>query len=197
MVDQCPICFDDMDMKAYEDEHESTTTCFKLACKHAFHTKCIVDVLSQTGRKCPNCNQNKTPSELLTKEGLAHKLVTELKRTAEVRLATNEVKESIKEFKETLKTLKNDIKKYSEIRKVELGFDVKRTYMIESLKKLPHVTKAEAKKKGVKYSGAILTETGRRNSYWGGTIFERMFFGRQMAWKISRLKNPTIFIRLR
>jgi hypothetical protein len=197
MTDQCPICFDDMDMKAYEDERESTTTCFKLECKHAFHTKCIVDVLSQTGRKCPNCNQNKSPSELLTKEGLAKKLLTELKRTAEVRLATNEVKESIKEFKQTLKILKNDIKKYSELRKVELGFDVKRKYMIDSLKKIPLVVKAEAKQKGAKYWGAVTLEETRRNHYWGGTAFERAFFGKQMAWKISRLKNATIFFRIR
>jgi len=197
MTDQCPICFDDMDMKAYEDEHESTTTCFKLACKHAFHTKCIVDVLSQTERKCPSCNNNKNPSELLTKEGLAKKLLTELKRTPELRFAINEVKESMKEFKQTLKILKKDIKEYTETRKIELGFDVKRKYMMDSLKKLPHVTKTEAKKKGVKYFGAVTLEETRRNHYWGGTPFERAFFGKQMGWKISRLKNPTIFYRLR
>jgi hypothetical protein len=197
MTDQCPICFDDMDMKGYEDERESTTTCFKLPCKHAFHTKCIVDVLSQTERKCPSCNNNKTPSELLTKEGLAKKLIAEIKRTPEVRFAMNEVKESMKQYKESLVALKKDTKEFIERRKVEIGFDVKRKYMFDSLKKMPHVARSEAKKKGVKYYGAVMLETTRRHYYWGATTFEKIFFGIPMSRKIARLKHSTMYFSLR
>jgi hypothetical protein len=189
MADICPICFDDMDMKSYEDEQQSTTTCFKLECGHAFHTRCIINVLNHTGRKCPSCNQDKTPSDELTREGLVQVLIKDLKKVPSVKIAVNEVVESLRQYKESTKILKDDVKKYIEQRKVELGVTEKREYMLHSLKHVQMEVRTAAKHKGLKYLAAIKTiNNPRQYNYWGGSPLEKLVFGRQMALKIARSK---------
>ena len=46
-------------MEEYQDEKESTETCFKLECHHAFHTKCIMECLLKSKSACPLCNKDK------------------------------------------------------------------------------------------------------------------------------------------
>ena len=194
MADICPICFDDMDMKAYEDEQQSTATCFKLDCGHAFHTRCIINVLNHTGRKCPSCNENKTPSDELTREGLVEVLLKELKKVPSVKLAVKEVFESVKQIRESTKILKEDVKKYIEKRKVELGVIEKREYMIHSLKHVQMEVRTAAKQKGFKYLAAIRSGHNRiRYNYWGGSPFEKLVFGKQMAFKIARSKRLHLY----
>ena len=43
------------------DEAPATGDCFRLACKHAFHTECIVTALRASGAACPVCRDGGAP----------------------------------------------------------------------------------------------------------------------------------------
>ena len=193
-MDPCVICFEDMDMKTFEDERQQTPTCIKLECGHAYHTTCIVRCLSMMDQKCPNCNKNKSPAEQLTREGLAKKLVGELKRDPDVKFLISEFKESSSEYDDTISQLKKDIKQFIAKRKEELHLDEKRKYMLDCLAKIQTTSKAVSKTKGPKYIAALHTRTTGR--YWRGTLFERIFFGAIQAYKICRLKTPRLYMSL-
>ena len=79
----CAICFDEMDMKYYQDSRDQTPTCFKLECDHAYHTKCIVASLQKTQHKCPQCNSHKTPEQVLTMEGLITEVFDDVRKKSE------------------------------------------------------------------------------------------------------------------
>lgn len=194
MEEPCSICFDAMDMRPFEDERDNTETCVKLDCGHAYHTRCIVRCLSQMNRKCPNCNIDKTPMQELTREGLAKKLLGEVKRDSEVKFLISEFKESSSEYADTISTLKKDIKEFIIKRKEELRVDEKRRYMLECLAKVQSTSKTVSRTKGPQYVAALRVSTTR--TYWRGTGFERMFFGAQEAYRIRRLKVPRLIIPL-
>lgn len=187
-MDPCVICFEDMDMKTFQDERQQTLTCIKLECGHAYHTTCIVRCLSTMNQKCPNCNKNKSPGEQLTREGLARKLVGELKKDPEIRFLMSEFKESTLEYSDTITQLKKDIKQFIAKRQVELQLNEKRKYMFDCLTKIQTTSKSVSKTKGAQYVAALHTRSMGR--YWRGTTFERMFFGTQEAYRICRLKQP-------
>jgi hypothetical protein len=194
MEDPCIICFDPMDMKSFQDEQENTETCIKLECGHAYHTRCIIRCLSQMNQKCPNCNKNKSPSEELTREGLAKKLVSELKRDPEVKFIITEFKESSLEYSDTILQLKKDIKAFITKRSEELQLSEKRKYMLECLSKIQTTSKVVSRTKGAQYVAALHTRTMGR--YWRGSIFERIFFGTQESYRIRRLKTPGLYMPL-
>lgn len=60
---ECSVCFNDMDMQEYDDPNESTRTCIRLDCKHAFHTKCVMKCMKETNYECILCNKRRTPLE--------------------------------------------------------------------------------------------------------------------------------------
>ena len=194
MEDPCVICFDRMDMKSFQDERQQTSTCIKLECGHAYHTLCIVRCLSMIDQKCPNCNKNKSPAEQLTREGLARKLVGELKRYPEVKFLISEFRESISEYGDTISQLKKDVKAFIAKRKDELQLDKKRKYMLECLANIQTTSKSISKTKGAQYVAALHTRTMGR--YWRGTTFERLFFGVTEAYRICRLKTPRLYMSL-
>lgn len=57
-VHACPICQEDMTTRPFCDASPGDTSegnCFRLACKHAFHTACIVQCFRTAGPGCPVC----------------------------------------------------------------------------------------------------------------------------------------------
>jgi hypothetical protein len=190
----CVICFESMDMKTYQDEEKQTSTCFKLDCGHAYHTACIIRCLSTMNQQCPHCNKDKTPLEQLTREGLARKLVGEIKKDPDIKFLISEFKESTSEYHSGIVTLKKDIKEFITKRKEELQIDEKRKYMLDCLSKIQTTSKTLSQTKGPQYIAALHTGTMRR--YWRGTTFERLFFGVQYAYTITRLKTPRLYMNL-
>lgn len=193
-MDTCVICFEDMDMVSFEDQRENTETCIKLECGHAYHTRCIVRCLSLLNQKCPNCNTTKTPTKELTREGLARKLVSEIKKDDDMKFLLTEYKEVRKELMEAQTQLKKDVKEFINKRKAELCFDEKRTYFINCSARIQSTARATAKAKGPQYVGALSPDrTGRH--YWFGAYFDRIMYGNAQARLDYRLKFP--YIRMR
>lgn len=195
-MDVCPLCFESMDMQGYQDERQNTVECYKLDCGHAYHTSCIITCLTQMNRKCPQCNSGKDPSKELTKEGLAAKLLKEIKKDDRVKDLIDEFKESRDEYAETLNQFKKDIKKYIETRGEELRLPDKRKYMIKCLSEIQTTSKAIANEKGTDYRGALVPPRDRRHYNWNGTPFDQLFFGRTMSHTIHRLKYPHLYLNL-
>ena len=195
-MDICPICLEDMDMIHYNDERESTSSCFKMNCGHAYHTKCIITCLSIEGKKCPQCNDKKSASQELSIEGLKKKYLGEIKRDKDIQFLMNELNLSDQEYSEARRQLKKDIQEFINKRKVELGMDVKRDYVLECLKRIRNDSKTIAKQKGPEYVASLVPDEGRYRRSWGGTLFERHFFGRTKAYHFCRLKNAYIHLRI-
>ena len=195
-MDICALCFDNMDMLAYQDDRQNTPTCYKLDCGHAYHTPCIIGCLTQMNRKCPQCNNQKDPSKELSKEALAAKLIRELKRDDRIKPIIDEFKEIRQEYSEAVTQLKKDIKEYSEKRAAELCVPEKRKYLMTCLTQLQGTTRSVAKAKGPAYSGAVKEVAGRGVRWWEGSAFDRAFFGREAAQAIRRLKFPRLYLDL-
>jgi hypothetical protein len=154
-MDNCPLCFEDMDMKSFQDERTCTATCFKLDCGHSFHTKCIIECLTHANHKCPSCNSQKTPSLQLSVEALSDKLMRELKNNPDVKYLIKEYKEASLEFKSSLSQLRKDIKEFARKRGQETKFFEKRNYAKECLRSIKAEMQSVSKLWGTKYLGAM------------------------------------------
>lgn len=195
-MDACVICFDEMDMKTYQDERDSTQSCVKLECGHAFHTRCIISCLSQADRKCPQCNSNKDPEQMLTEEGMAVRLINEIKKDDRMKLIMGEIGEAKEECSAAIVQLKKDIRAYAEVRAKELHVPEKRKYLIDCLGELRRTAREVANEKGTRYVGALKFIYDQRVRYYGGNTFERYMFGRQAHHTLYRLKRPGIYMQL-
>ena len=186
MDNTCTICFEDMDMKAYGDERDSTPTCFKLECNHAFHTKCIVECLQKTRHKCPSCNENKSLEETLSREGVILEIVDEIKKVESVKLAIQEFRTAKHEITESIKFFKEDVKKYAEHRKTELKILEKYKYYIQCQQTVSSEAKKIAKSKGGKYR-ALFDLPNKHMRY---QAFERGLFGSYVRYYNYQYKHP-------
>ncbi len=189
------ICFEDMDMASFEDQRENTETCIKLDCGHAYHTRCIVRCLSHLNQKCPNCNTTKSPSQEITREGLARKLVSEVKKDDDMKFLLTEYKEVREELSQAERQLRKDVKEFINKRKTELCVDEKRSYFMNCLSRIQSTAKAIARTKGPQYVGALSPERNARN-YWFGNYFERIMYGKMQARSNHRLKFPYLRMSL-
>ena len=150
----CVICFEEMDMKSFEDEQDQTATSFKLECGHAYHTRCIVSCLQRTQHKCPQCNSHKTPEKILTMEGLITEVFDEVRKTKDFKEQLGEYRQSRKDLDNTIKTLKNDVKQFVEKRKEELEFSKKKSRYKSSMRSIRLKFGKLCREKGPLYSGA-------------------------------------------
>jgi hypothetical protein len=178
-----------MDMRMWNDERESTPTCYKLDCGHAYHTKCIIECLKRSNLGCPNCNERKTPQEELTRKGLFLKAIREITKNPELRHIKEEYNESAKELTETRKQLKNDAIAFIKKRKQELMFDEKRAYFFKCIQ----TYKKQATKIAEKMSNMHLGATGFRRYRYGPTEFET-FLLKGTGYRFWRLKRSTIYV---
>lgn len=185
----CIICYDRMDMQEYGDDRENTELSIKLRCGHSFHTRCIVDCLSQIDRKCPQCMNVKDPP---TTEQINAKLRSEIKKTPAIKELLDELEETTKEYQEDILNLKKEVSEYAKRRVLELGLDKKRSHMLTCLRKIQTKAKNVAKSKGLKYVEALTPDTAR--GYYYSSVFERLFYKQQLCYKLHRLKYPRLYM---
>jgi len=198
----CPICFDEMDMREFQDPEQSTATCFKLECGHAFHTKCIIETLSKSNHECPSCNKYKTPDKELEIDGVIVKLIGEIKKDQRVRIAKNEFVVAINEYKGVLSKIKKEARDWVKNRAKELKLDEHKKYYVDSIQSVLNSTKIVAKEMGPKYIGALKSQkTGNNNDrfLYGQTLVNQCLFGNYRYrgyYRDWRFRNPRVTIAL-
>lgn len=195
----CSICFDDMDMKEYKDEQECTLTCFKLECGHAYHTKCIITLLTGSESKCPTCNSRTTPKKKLEHQAVVKKMLREVKLTQQVQVASLEYKAAKKEMEAVVKQMKADTIEWIQKRTEELKIKEIRDYFIQSMSNVRATVNTAARLKGQAYVGALeeLKSSVISRRRWGSMRpFEEYCFGQVRHWRLYRLKNPGIYVKL-
>jgi hypothetical protein len=178
-----------MDMQEYNDANESTQTCYKLECGHAYHTKCIVRFLTSTQHKCPLCNKHKTPDEQISREGVIRSLLTEVKKTTEFRDAKQEYILARDEYINVLKSFKADVKKYLYAKAIEFRIKEHRNYYKDAVLNVMNTSKKIAKTLGFKYLGAVSADDFKRNRY-GVPIVKTIILGEEYYKDRWRLENP-------
>jgi len=187
----CPICFDDMDMQEFQDELQSTETCFKLECGHAYHTKCIIESISKSNHKCPACNEYKSPEQKLEHEGRVINLLTEIRKDRRLRNAKHEFIESTAEYKKLLRSLNHEAKEWIQQRAIELKIPEHKSYFVKSMRQVEHVAKEVAKDMGPKYV-AVLAERTTVNRYYR-TARDIALYGKNYDIYNWRLRHPRIY----
>lgn len=184
----CAICWDTMDMEEFNDENESTETCFKLECGHAFHTKCIVLALQKTKHSCPSCNKEKTPIEQLEIVGLARKLFMQAIRDPEISelrkeflIATSEYQAKLREHRKACTEAVHNLSK-------EMKIEEHRSYYLKTFKIIKNSMKQKVEEMGPKYVGAALFKDNR----WDPPMINSLLIPvyRECRWKFYRLKHP-------
>jgi len=188
----CNICYEDMDMAEYNDPNESTLTCFKLECGHAYHTKCLVNFLNNTQHKCPVCNKYKTSDDKLDLDGKVRKLLLGLTKDPEVRSIKEEYNIAKNEYKASLFECKKAMMLLFKEQVAKLKIIEKKSYFIDCIRALKNKVKEKAIEKSNKHFGAIVFS---QESYRRATRFESIFLGCNY-WIINRLKHPRLFLRL-
>lgn len=106
---ECSVCMHDMDMEEYDDPNESTHTCVRLDCKHAYHTKCVLKYMKTTNYECILCNKHRTPIE---EAGLIEQAHAEVRKDKEFRRLKKEVRAAASEYTQTKKIMKQSIQEF-------------------------------------------------------------------------------------
>jgi len=112
----CSVCQSDMDMEEFQDPGESTATCVKLECGHAYHTRCAISYLKRTNFDCIVCNRHKEPRERLEDEQLALNTFAVVKRDPAYRELKREALVKFKEYTSTKKAAKKEVIDFLESR---------------------------------------------------------------------------------
>lgn len=188
MDNTCAICFEEMDMCTFRDERQSTETCFKLECNHAFHTKCIVDCLQKTKHRCPSCNEDKNLEKILTLEGLILELVDEVKKVENVKLALREYRNAKAELDESFKSFKEDVKKYAMQKKDEMLIPEKYKYYTQCKTNVSREATHAGKLMGGKYRSVFVPRCGHTRTQY----FEKGLFGVYSYYYNYEYKHPCI-----
>lgn len=192
----CAICFDEMDMKEFNDEAEGTETCHKLECGHAFHTKCIVDFLTKTRQACPGCNKTRPPEKQLEIEGLIRKTVSAVKNDARVRLAKEEFKTGKEEYRLALKQLEKEGREWAHKRAAELKIKEYKSYYYSSAKAVMTAAREVATEMGPRYIAAVNSDR-TSNNRWGPSVSKKTIFGTNPpGHRDWRLRHPRVWVRL-
>lgn len=192
----CPICFEDMDMSEYNSEREGTSTCFKLECGHAFHTKCIVLFLTKTESKCPCCNKHKTADQKLTEAARSKKLLGEIKRSVQFRTAKEEALQAKEEYSGVIKQLRTEAKEWITNRAKELKLHENKKYYLSTVSQCKTAANEVSKSLGASHVGALLKYTDGGTGSRFRTIFEDFLFGKSQWWTHYRFKHPRFSMML-
>jgi hypothetical protein len=193
-MDQCIVCYDDMDMKSFKDIAESTLTCTKLECGHAYHTKCIINCLKNSKTECPLCNKPK--EEPVTMEGRRIQVVREMNRNQAVKDSRLEFKEAWKEYNSIFDILKKETTEFVRKRSEELRFREHRNYLQRSMESVKRSIRDFAKEKGPEYIGAFREVNINNNNYYQRRWYNQHVFG-LTSWRNSnRITYPTLRIGL-
>lgn len=191
----CAICWEDMDMTEFNDERESTETCFKLECRHSFHTKCIVQFLSRTRHACPSCNKIRSPENELATLGLAKNLLSDIRKDPEISHSIRECSNAFSCYNESLKILKKETINFIAEKKEELKIIENKNYVLECISHSKKIIKQKAVELGNKYIGAL---NYKAKSY-DRPLLDSLIYPRDLQgpyWKLWRLKHPRISVSI-
>jgi len=109
----CSVCQQEMDLEEFQDERESTATCVKLECGHAYHTRCAIAYLKRTNFDCIMCNRHKEPRERLEEEELALNAFAAVKRHPKYRELKKEALLKFKVYREAKKAAKKEMEEFA------------------------------------------------------------------------------------
>lgn len=187
----CAICWDSMDMEEFQDDKDSTETCFKLDCEHAFHTKCIVMCLLKSKHSCPLCNKEKEPKEELEIVGLARKLCTEALRDPEISVIRHELYETLSDYQENLRQHKKRCLEAVQAITKEMKIGEYRSHLLYTIGLLKRKIKSKVTEMGPKYIGAALFKENR----WDTSLVEKLILPLYASrrWRFYRLKHPRFY----
>jgi len=193
-MDQCIICYEDMDMKSFNDTTQSTLTCTKLDCHHAYHTKCIINCLKNSTIECPLCNKPK--EEPITMEGRRIQILKDMNKNESVKDSKLEFKESLKEYKRVFDILQEETIEFVLKRSKELKFKEHREYLQKSMQTVRRNIKDFAKERGPEYIGAFNDLVLGGNHYFQRRWYNQHVFG-ITSWRNSnRITYPTLRVQL-
>ena len=151
----CAVCQEAMDMQEFNDTREKTESCYKLECKHAYHTKCVIDFLKRTSFDCITCNRHKLPREEIRKEGIARQCLEDVHNSKKIRKLRRELKQLNTELRKSYNVQKRKITKIvkeiareSNIPKLRSKLKAKQQKIIKTVKKM-------MLKKSPQYAGSL------------------------------------------
>lgn len=184
----CAICWDTMDMEEYQDEKESTETCFKLECHHAFHTKCIMECLLKSKSACPLCNKDKDPIQQLEIVGLARKFFSQAVRDPEISALRREFNIATTEYQDKLREHRKKCTEAVQLISDEMNIAEHRSYYMKAMDTVKRAIKTKIDEMGPKHIGAALFKKDR----WDTPLVESMLLPgyRSYRWRFWRMIKP-------
>jgi hypothetical protein len=188
----CSICWEEMDMADYNDSLESTLTCFKLECGHAYHTKCIIMSLSKTKHQCPLCNKEKSIQDKVEEQAYIKKILKQVSRLPSIKQIKQEIYIAKKEFRDIVKKLNDDVKEYATKKAIELSLPEKRKYLLNSISTGKKLIREE-----FKGNNLITSLLFYKQNNWSATICDIFLCPEAKSyWILQRLKNPRLYIKI-
>ena len=191
----CILCFDPMDMIQFNDPGDSTTTCVKLSCGHAFHTKCIITCLEVLDHKCPLCNSRKSPEKILTEKGVIIRTIKEVRKLPQVKELLHERKVARDQVIQTMKNIRKQTEVFAQQKAKELNFFEQRSYYLKCKRAALTAVKVETQHLKPLFTGVI--EGSRTNRYgYSNFNIERTLFGAcpRFEWRIM---YPRCYVTLK
>lgn len=119
----CVVCMHEMDMEEFDDPNESSHTCVRLDCKHAYHTKCVLKYMKETNFECILCNTKRNPIEV---DGLVHQALAEVRKDKGYREIKRDLKAAAVSFKESKKVMTEAVTEFINSHKDEWQTNEKR-----------------------------------------------------------------------
>jgi len=190
----CAICFEEMDMREFKDSRQSTTTCYKLRCDHAYHTACIIRSLTMSRHECPLCNKIKPPEITLSNEGYARKILHEVLKIPEIVHNRKEVFTSKELLLDTKKKLKEDVTEYAKKRAEELKVNDHRVYFNKCLIHVKNLIKKYCIELGNVYVGAYFFQKEGGRSRYRKAIIDQIILREERIWMLFNLRSSRIYL---
>ena len=185
----CAICWDTMDMREFQDPQESTATCFKIECGHAFHTRCLVSCLTSGRHKCPLCNSDKPPEQELEHTGYARKMLQEILNCRDVTEVRKELNEAERELKEVGKAFKKKLQEFGEELAKEMKLSTHREYYAKCLNTTRGLIRTKCREVGNRHLGAYYFRT----SNYEVPLVDRLLTHEKRYWRYWRRVHCTRF----
>lgn len=178
-----------MDMIEFQDPEESTATCFKIECGHAFHTRCLITCLTAGRHKCPLCNTDKPPEQELNHIGYARKMLQEIMNCRDVILIRNELNEAERELKEVGKAFKKRLQEFGEQLAEEMKLSTHREYYTKCLNATRGLIRTKCREVGNRHLGAYYFKT----SNYEVPLVDRLLTHEKRYWRYWRRVHCTRF----